>query len=312
TQQPIQSVQVSIEGTQQGTLTGPNGAFELTARLQPGTYNLRFTFIGRDDASEQVTLGSSTEVDVGTITLTESAVQLEGIIVTGAGVATQRRALGNAVTVVGGEDIAEAKAVTVDQALQGKVAGAQIMANSGTPGGGVSVRLRGTSSIVGGAEPLYIVDGVIIDNSADQQINFGMRANPSNRVADINPNDIERIEVLKGAAAAALYGSRANNGVIQIFTKRGAAGDTRFNISTRATLGQLPKEIDFALTPVDKNGQPTERFDHQDLIFRDAWGNETTLAISGGAGQTRFYMSGAYIKDNGIMIGSANERISGR
>jgi TonB-dependent starch-binding outer membrane protein SusC len=312
TQRPLPSVQVTLAGTQQGTLTGANGAFVLNAQVQPGTYDLRFTYIGRNDASQEVTLGNLADVDVGTVTLTESAVQLEGIIVTGSGVATQRRALGNAVSVVGGAAIEEANAVTVDQALQGKVAGAQIMSNTGTPGGGVSVRLRGTSSIVGGAEPLYIIDGVIIDNSSDQQINFGYRSNPSNRVADINPNDIERIEVLKGAAAAARYVSRANNGVIQIFTKRGAAGDTRFNISTRATLGQLPKEIGIALTPVDEAGQPVERFDHQDLVFKDAWGNETTLSISGGGDQTRFYMSGAYTKDNGIMIGSSNQRISGR
>src|SRR5690606_36655246 len=164
---------------------------------------------------------SERAVEVPQVALRESAVTLEGIVVTGTGAPTQRRALGNSVAVVGGPEITEAKEVTIDAAPASKIPGALIPANSGTPGGGESVRLRGTSSIAGGAEPLYIVDGVIVDNGSDQQINFGYRSNPSNRLSDLNPNDIERIEVLKGAAAAALYGPRANNGVVQIFTKRG-------------------------------------------------------------------------------------------
>jgi TonB-linked SusC/RagA family outer membrane protein len=312
TQQPVANVAVVLVGTQLGTLTNRDGRFDFGAPVSAGTYELQYSLIGRESVTQPIQLGTSFAVEAPQVMLRESAVQLEGIIVTGTGVATQRRALGNAVSVVGGEAIANARAATVDAALQGKVAGAQIMSNSGTPGGGMSVRLRGTSSIVGGAEPLYIVDGVIIDNSSDQQINFGYRTNPSNRVADINPNDIDRIEVLKGAAAAALYGSRANNGVIQIFTKRGSAGATRIDVSTRATYGQLPKELPFALTPVDTAGNALTRYDHQDLIFRNAWGNETTLSVSGGGDQTRFYMSGTYNKDNGIMIGSSNERISGR
>lgn len=312
TQRPLPSVSVQIEGTQLGTLTDGQGRYELVARVPAGSYTLRFSLIGRETATREIELGTGLTVDVPQVPLRESAVQLEGIVVTGAGVATQRRALGNAVSVVGGENVANARVANVDAALQGKIAGAQIMSNTGTPGGGVSVRLRGTSSIIGGAEPLYIVDGVIIDNSSDQQVNFGYRTNPSNRLADLDPNDIERVEILKGAAAAALYGSRANNGVIQIFTRRGAAGATRFDISSRAILSTLPSEIDFALAPFDAAGNPAQRFDHQDLIFRDAWGNETSLSVSGGSDQTRFYMSGSYTKDNGIMIGSANERISAR
>ena len=312
TERPVPSVSVQINGTQLGALTDARGRYDIPVRLSAGTYTLTFSLIGRESVTRQVQIGTGGSVQVPSVSLAESAVQLEGLVVTGSGVATQRRALGNAVSVVSGDAIENARAATIDAALQGKLAGAQIMANSGNPGGGVSVRLRGTSSIVGGAEPLYNVDGVIIDNSSDQQINFGLRTNPSNRLADLNPNDIERVEVLKGAAAAALYGSRANNGVIQIFTKRGTAGATRFNVSTRAVLAQLPGEIDFALTPMDASGNPVERFDHQDLIFGDAWGNETLLSISGGGDQTRFYMSGAYTKDNGIMIGSGNERITGR
>ena len=113
--------------------------------------------------------------------------------------------------------------------MQGKIPGAQITQNSGGPGGGgISVRLRGTNSFISGSDPLYIVDGVIIDNGSAQLADLGIRSNPQNRLADLNPSDIERIEVIRGAAAAALYGSRANNGVVQIFTKRGSIGKPRF------------------------------------------------------------------------------------
>ena len=220
--------------------------------------------------------------------------------------------IGNAVATVAGPTINEAPAATIDQALQGKISGAVIQSNTGTPGGGVSVRLRGTSSIVAGAEPLYIVDGVIVDNNADQQINFGYRSNPSNRLADLDPNDIERVEVLKGAAAAALYGSRANNGVVQIFTKRGRAGRTQFTAETRFTNGHLPKTIDFALTPVDVNGVAVQRYDPQDLLFRSPWSNDTYLALSGGSDETQYYISGNWTEEKGIMIGSDHEKLNVR
>src|SRR5690606_9491856 len=104
-----------------------------------------------------------------------------------------------------------------------------------------------------------------------QQANVGYRSNPTNRLADLDPDDIERVEVLKGAAAAALYGSRANNGVVQIFTKRGKAGINRVVVGTRMTRSDLENPIRFALTPVDINGNPVTRYDPQKLIFREPW-----------------------------------------
>lgn len=313
TERPLGGVQVSLEGTQHGTLTDANGNFLLVARVPAGTYTVRFLFIGREAATREITLGADFNPGLGTVTMRESAVALDEIVVTGTGAPTQRRALGNAVTTVSGELVANARAHTIDAALSGKVPGAQIMSNNGTPGGGVSVRLRGTSSIVGGAEPLYIIDGVIVDNSSDQQINFGYRTNPSNRLADLNPDDIESVEILKGAAAAALYGSRANNGVVQIFTKRGAAGATRINVSTRATLGQLERHLPFNRAPArDAQGNELPVFDHEGLLFRDAWGNDTNVSVSGGAEQTRYYLSAGYNNEQGIMKGSASERISTR
>src|SRR6185295_5761536 len=139
-----------------------------------------------------------------------------------------------------------AEALTVDQAMQGKIAGAQITQNSGMPGGGgVSVLVGGSNSIISGSDPLYIVDGVIVDNGSAQLADLGTRANPQNRLADLNPNDIEHMEVIRGAAAAALYGSRANNGVVQIFTKRGTSGKPRFNSLTRWGTSELREQQPF-------------------------------------------------------------------
>jgi TonB-linked SusC/RagA family outer membrane protein len=309
---PIVGAQVSIRGTRFGGLTNAQGRYTIVAQMTPGTYTVEAQMIGRETMTQQVTLGTERAAAVPDITMRTIALSLEEVVVTGTAAPTSRRAIGNAVSTVAGATINEAPTATIDQALQGKISGAVIQSNTGTPGGGVSVRLRGTSSIVAGAEPLYIVDGVIVDNNGDQQINFGYRSNPSNRLADLDPSDIERIEVLKGAAAAALYGSRANNGVVQIFTKRGRAGRTQFTAETRFTNGTLPKEIDFALTPVDLTGNAVQRFDPQDLIFRSAWSNDSYLALSGGSEETQYYISGNWTDEKGIMIGSDHQKLNVR
>jgi TonB-dependent starch-binding outer membrane protein SusC len=319
---PIAGVQIQVRGTGFGTLSDSNGRFLLRATLTPGSYDVVFSHIGRRAVTRSVDLGAEATVTLGAIQMAETALELDEIIVTGVAGATSRRAIGNAVSTVSSRQLEEAPAITIDQALQGKIAGALITQNTGTPGGGMSVRLRGTSSITGGAEPLFIVDGVIIDNNADQQINMGYRSNPINRLSDLDPSDIERVEVIKGAAAAALYGSRANNGVVQIFTRRGRAGETRITASSRVTRADLPRRIDFAMTPLtlelDAPGgrqistTPVERFDPQGLIFRDGWGSDTHFSVSGGSEATRYYLSAGYTQQDGIMIGSAHNKLNTR
>jgi TonB-linked SusC/RagA family outer membrane protein len=318
---PLTGAQVSIRGTRFGGLTNAQGRYTILAQLAPGTYTVEAQMIGRQTTTQSVTLANERAVAVADMSLRTIALSLEEVVVTGTAAPTSRRAIGNAVSTVAGSTINEAPAATIDQALQGKIAGAVIQSNTGTPGGGVSVRLRGTSSIVAGAEPLYIVDGVIVDNNGDQQINFGYRSNPSNRLADLDPNDIERIEVLKGAAAAALYGSRANNGVVQIFTKRGRAGRTQFTAETRFTNAEVPKRIEFALTPVNVTfpaNQPplvttgVTRFDHQDLLFRSPWSHDSYLGLSGGNEQTQYYLSANWMDEKGIMIGSDHQKLNVR
>ena len=182
----------------------------------------------------------------------------------------------------------------------GKVPGALVQLNSGTPGGGSSVRLRGLSTISRSAEPLYIVDGVIVDNGSSQLVDLG--GNTSNRIADLDPNDIERIEIVKGAAAAALYGSRANNGVVQIFTKRGRAGALRVNV--RSTVGSDDVETRLAVNQASVNaaGAPVaERFDYQDQIFQRGLTSNTSVGLSGGDDRTQFYLGGSVQTQEGVV-----------
>lgn len=308
----IAGAQVVIQGTPFGALADNSGAYTIRVALAPGSYTVEASFIGRGSARQTIEIGADRLVRVPDILLRETALELEAIVVTGTAAPTAVRALGNSVSQVSGQALSDLPAVTVDQALQGKIAGAYITSNTGTPGGGVSVRLRGTSSITGGAEPLYIVDGVIVDNNADQQINFGYRSNPSNRLADLDPDDIERIEVLKGAAAAALWGSRANNGVIQIFTKRGRAGGTQITAASRLTYSDLERRIPFALTPKDEKGNTVQRYDHQDLLFREAWSTDSYLSVAGGSEETRYYLSANLVDQEGIMLGSGHQKLNTR
>jgi TonB-dependent starch-binding outer membrane protein SusC len=316
----IQGAQVSLRGTGAGGLTNNAGAFSFTVNTAPGDYVLEVAFIGRETIRRTVTLGATPAVRVPDIALAERPLELDAVVVTGTAAPTARRAIGNAVSTVSARELQNTPATTIDQALQGRVSGAVITSNTGTPGGGVSIRLRGTSSITGGAEPLFIIDGVIIDNNADQQLNLGYRSNASNRLADLDPNDIERIEVLKGAAAAALYGSRANNGVVQIFTRRGSTGAPQITVSSRIGRSELERRIQFAMTPLGFPGGSltattrvdTVRYDPQDLIFRNGLQMDHHVSLAGGGGDTRYYLSAGYTEDTGIMRGAGHDKLNVR
>jgi len=329
TARPLPNVQVSLRGTQQGTLSDNAGRFTLLARVPPGTYNLVFTLIGRGEQVQPITLGEQRTVALPQVALRESAVQLEEIVVTGTGTPVERRAVANAVSTVSGQAVNEAPgAPAIDAALQGKVVGAVITQNHGQPGGGTSIRLRGTSSILGGAEPLVVIDGVIVDNNSAALISIGANASREgaamqNRLADIAPADIERIEILKGAAAAALYGSRANNGVIQIFTKRGQQGRPLVTYRTEAGITQTNARYALNESPLAGRGDvlyggapafgaPVERFLYQDELFRRGARFDNQLSISGGSEGTTYYLSGSWTDEQGILQGSNHSRINTR
>ena len=307
----LPDVQVIVTGTRIGAITGPNGEFTLVG-VPAGSRTLTVRRIGYQATTRtvQVAAGATATADVA---LTVSAVNLSEVVVTGTGTATEKRKVGTNIATVDSALISKAQATTVDQAMQGKIPGAQITQNSGSPGGGgISVRLRGVNSFISGSDPLYIVDGVIVDNESGQLADLGTRSNPQNRLADLNPSDIEHIEIIRGAAAAALYGSRANNGVVQIFTKRGSIGKPHFTSTTRWSTSELRAQQPFNFFPLDVNGLPVSRFNYQNDIFHRAPSWEQNINIEGGNDQTRYFLSGNFANEDGIMRTTSSRRAGAR
>jgi TonB-linked SusC/RagA family outer membrane protein len=314
--EPIIGAVVRLSGTTIGTATDVNGAYTLTANVASGNYTLSFTYTGYKPVTRPVTLNQSpVEVNVD---LAEDAMSLNEVVVTGTGVATSKKQLGNAISTVSAKDLENSVATSIDQALAGKVAGAQISQNSGNPAGGISVKLRGNSTIAGSSDPLYIVDGVIVNNSSSELVDLGGYS--QNRLVDINPADIDHIEIIKGAAGAAIYGSRASNGVVQIFTKRGKSGSPVVSISTQFRSNSIRKKLAYNKYPfrftnttaTDLTQVPVQRYDLQDEIFRGAYGNESNVSVSGGTDNTQYYMSGGYLGNQGIIDNTNFQRGTAR
>jgi TonB-dependent SusC/RagA subfamily outer membrane receptor len=307
----LPDVQVTVSGTRIGTVTGPNGEYTL-AGVPAGPRTIVVRRIGYQPSTQNVQVGAGATATVD-VALGVSAINLSEVVVTGTGTATQKRAVGTSIATIDSTLISRAQAVTVDQAMQGKIPGAQITQNSGSPGGGgISVRLRGVNSFISGSDPLYIVDGVIVDNESGQLADLGIRSNPQNRLADLNPDDIEHIEIIRGAAAAALYGSRANNGVVQIFTKRGTVGKPRVTSVSRWGTSELRAQQPFNFYPFDVNGLPIARYNYQDQIFHRAPQWEQNLTVEGGNDQTRYFMSGNVADEEGIMRSTSSRRSGAR
>jgi TonB-linked SusC/RagA family outer membrane protein len=303
--EPVIGAVIRLAGTNIGTATDVNGNYTLNATVPNGSYTLAITYTGYRAVNRPVTLNQSpVTVDAD---LSEDALNLNEVVVTGTGAATSKKQLGNAISTVSSKDFENSVATSIDQALAGKVAGAQISQNSGNPAGGISVRLRGNSTIAGSSDPLYIVDGVIVNNSSTELLDLGGYS--QNRLVDINPADIDRIEIIKGAAGAAIYGSRASNGVVQIFTKRGKSGKPVVSVSTQFRSNSLRKKLAYNdypfrftnTTVTDLTQVPADRYDLQKEIFRDAYGTESNVSVSGGSDNTTYYMSGSYLGNQGII-----------
>ena len=242
---PLIVAQVFVKGTFVGTTTDDQGAFTIEANAGD---IIMVAYIGYK--TKEVAFGEG----VMNIALEPDILRQDEVVVTGLVTSVKRRNAANAVAVVTGDDLVNAPTQTIDQALSGQFAGVNVRRNTGAPGGGVNVNLRGTSTLTGSTQPLYVIDGVIVNNDANQSgvdvitksTGAGSerpQGQPTNRIGDINPNDIESIEVLKGASAAAIYGAKASNGVIIISTKRGRGGKTKFNFSTRTGSSTLLKKM---------------------------------------------------------------------
>lgn len=310
---PIPGVNVILKGTTSGTATDENGAFSIEAN--EGDV-LQFSFIGF--TSQERIVGTQTRLD---IQMEEDVATLDEVVVVGYG--EMRRAdLTSAQTSISSRDIERTVNTTIEQAIQGRAAGVYVTQNTGAPGGGISVNIRGINSISGTNEPLYVVDGV--------QIQGSVSPTGSNPLASLNPSDIESMEILQGPSATAIYGSRATNGVVLITTKRGKSGDMRISYDYGYNLQTEPKKLDimnlrqYAQMENEykaiAGGTVREDFldpsilgegtNWQDELFLRAAMQKHQVSVSGGGESTTFYLSGERMNQDGVALGSGFDRTS--
>jgi TonB-dependent starch-binding outer membrane protein SusC len=322
TTRPLPNVQVQVVGTRLGGMTNAEGRFTIPA-VPAGPQTLRAILIGFAPQTRAVTVGAQpVSVD---LTMTAQAVQLEAVVSVGYG--TQRRQdVTGAVSSVRVEDVPVAVTANVGQMLEGRVAGAQVTANNGAPGGGMSVQIRGSSSIAANSQPLYVVDGV------PALTGTGSNDPYQNPLASLNPSDIENIEILKDASSTAIYGARGAAGVVLITTKRGQRGqnnvtaEVAYGTQTAANRLDMLNATQFAemVNEARVNAGQTAAYtqtqiagfgvgtDWQDQVLRTAPQQSYTLGFSGGDDRTRYLLSGSYFDQGGIIIGSNFTRYSGR
>ncbi|MCU0387292.1 MAG: SusC/RagA family TonB-linked outer membrane protein [Chitinophagaceae bacterium] len=332
---PLAAVNIQLKGTNTGTASGENGSFSLT--IPSGSNrSLVFTLVGY--LSQTVQVGQQTSDLL--IEMKEDISNLEQVVVTGLATKIKRGNLANAVTSINAKELTGTTQIqTADGALYGKIPGANIRQNGGAPGGGLSIQLRGISALTGNANPLIIIDGVYANNDFQRtgratitQAGASTQDDGSNRLADINPAEIENIEVLKGPSAAAIYGTRANNGVIIITTKKGAAGKTKISFNQDIGFGDplrllgtddwTVEKINFFF-PAARRQQEIDRLnaaiangtktDFEKLFYDNkATLSNTRLSISGGNEKTKFYLNGTITNEDGVVRRTGFERYSVR
>ncbi|WP_240927745.1 SusC/RagA family TonB-linked outer membrane protein [Cellulophaga sp. Z1A5H] len=343
---PLPGASIIVKGTSIGGVSDFDGNFSLSV-TDASNKTLVVSYIGYK-AKEVLLTGQNQNLKV---ILSEDANSLEEVVIVGSSVSQSRKKLGNAITTVKSVELVKAAPVNITSSLQGKVPGAQITQNSGDPSGGFSIRLRGPSTIKGSSEPLYVIDGVITSNLTTNVTNLNVSAGDAqpgqNRMVDINPNDIENINILNGAAAAAIYGSRASNGVVVITTKKGGnfeGGPELFYKST-FSVNSLRKKLDLNLTgeqfetvsnsalsgrlwPIfgfDPNsGELTTysnlstnkfdvtRYDYQDEIFQTGIGTDNYFSIRDGNDKMNYSASVGYLSNEGIIKNTEFNRFSAR
>ena len=335
TGQPVDAATITIPGTTIGAHSGDDGRFAITIPSGPQTVRVRRIGYRLQDIAV-----SADQTDIR-IALVRDVLQLEAQIITGAVTSVARANAANDVAQVTSDQLLRAPTPTLENALQAKIAGATVTTNSGAPGGGAQFRIRGASSILGNSDPLIIVDGVIVSNqviepgtnSVLQAIRNTSEAtdqdNGTNRLADLNPNDIENIEILKGASAASIYGSRASNGVVVITTKRGTSGAPTFSITQRLgtfalsnKLGERHYTLAEAQTLGQANGMTAADVQanysrcngycdfEQELYGSKGLSYETSLSSRGGNQTVQYFTSGLIKRDNGIAPNSGYDKQS--
>lgn len=323
---PIPGVNIVIEGNgtqgRIGTITDFNGKYSL--RVQTGQ-KLTFSSIGYKTKS--IVIGTQSKLDIA---LDVDAQELDEVVVIGYG-SVKKSDLTGSVSGLRDEDILKVNPTSVQDALKGRVSGVQILSNDGAPGGGVTMRIRGSNSITAGTSPLFVIDGFpILPDDSDPT------ANP---LADINPNDIQSINVLKDASAVAIYGAQGANGVIVVTTKKGEEGKTKISASANFGIAQMPKKIEtlsgeeYAYyareVAYQKNGQGNpeytsyfdriiedKRFDEAtdwvDAITRTAKSRQLNASITGSSGSLKYLLSTGFDEQEGVIDRSKFNRFNAR
>ncbi|MDX9881461.1 MAG: SusC/RagA family TonB-linked outer membrane protein [Prolixibacteraceae bacterium] len=326
--QPLPGVSVVIKGTTTGTITDFDGKYTLAN--VPGDATLVFSFVGMK--TQEVAVAGKSSINV---ILEEETVGIEEVVAVGYGT-MKKSDLTGSVTQVKVEDVSSKAINTFEQLLQGSAAGVQITQSSGAPGSGININIRGVTTLSGTSQPLVVIDGFTIDNSISSTVGGESWTNGQpayNALATLNPNDIESIEILKDASATAIYGSRGANGVMIITTKTGKQGKDQINYSFRTDISTLPKKISVLNTSdfIDYSNEayansnmnvlyPDSIRDElgmvntnwQDLLYRTAVSQDHQVTISGKNNKDAYSVMGAYSKQNGILIDTKYERISGR
>jgi TonB-linked SusC/RagA family outer membrane protein len=326
--QPLAGATVTIESIRAGAITDKDGNFSF--KSSAGKYRIVAKFIGYENYSKMVTLKSGETATVN-FELSPSGVMTDEIVVIGLSGEVDRSKLGNTIGSVDGKEVAKVVSTSAIDAISGRVSGVQVTRNSGTPGAGTYITMRGRNTILGNSQPLYVIDGIIMDNdyiydpSGTKQ--FG------NRAIDINPNDIESMEILKGASAAAIYGSQAANGVVIINTKSGQlshAGKPA-NITYSSSIqmdnkyGSIPLQTTYGQRiPIDDENQiagssdswgaklpeGTETYAQDEVPFRTGYSHVQSLSLNGGIPQFDYYINGTIEDMQGFVEGSDYTRSS--
>lgn len=322
--EPVPGAQVRVVGSTVGALSTSTGAYVIHS-VTPGSVQVRVQRVGYAMAERTVTVAAG-DTAVVDFSLKAVATVLAPVVAIGYGTENRTNITG-AVSSVSADQITNQPVAGIDAALQGKAPGVQVMQNSGDPGNGISIRVRGAASISASNQPLYVVDGVPVQTRDFAQLS------PSGQgltgVTGLDPNDIESITVLKDASAAAIYGSRASNGVVLITTKRGVTGPARFSIDAYLGWQNAERKLDLmnaqqyvaymnegAVNDGDDipfpTDQPYANTNWQDAIFRTAPVGNAHLSVSGGSDRLRYYLDGSYFGQQGIVLGSKYARANGR
>jgi TonB-dependent starch-binding outer membrane protein SusC len=322
TGQPLSGAMIAVVGPGRyaPVLSGADGRFSVAAPT--GDTRIRvssFTFVTQE-------IDVPATQSVVNVALTQDVFRLGELVVTGQATTIERRSATTSIAYVSGEELTKVAAPTILNALTGKISGVNLQSNSGAPGGGMQIQVRGNSTLLGGFDPLFVVDGVIFSNAsipsgrglANAAASPSLEADAVNRIADLNPADIASIEILKGAAASSIYGSKASNGVVVITTNRGRGGATRVNLTQRIGVNAPARLLELRQWTADSasvrygpaaaeffQGNTSPYFNHYDMVYDNrGLSHETLGSVSGGSATTRYFVSGQWKQDEGTERGT--------